>query len=228
MISLYRVYKSFSADNNNISILKDISFTVSSGEFIAIMGPSGCGKSTLLSIIGLLDNIDNGSYKLAQEDITNAPESMLAKLRKQYFGFVFQSFHLIEYLNVWQNIELPLIYQNVDHAERKQRVEYTLFRMNLADRAYYLPQQLSGGQQQRVAIARALVTKPCYILADEPTGNLDSVAGKTVMNVLMELTQQGVGIIMVTHSEQHAAYAKRIIRLSDGALIEDKSNPIHA
>ena len=194
------------------------------GEFVAIMGPSGCGKSTLLNILGLLDNPTEGSYKLLGNEVANLKEKERTRLRKGVIGFVFQSFNLIDELNVFENVELPLTYLGIKASERKERVLEILKRMNLSHRAKHFPQQLSGGQQQRVAIARAVVTNARLLLADEPTGNLDSTNGVEVMELLSTLNKQGTTIIIVTHSQRDAAYAHRIIRLLDGKIIAENRN----
>lgn len=189
------------------------------GEFVAIMGPSGCGKSTLLNILGLLDNPTGGEYYLNGTEVSKYTESQRTSLRKGVIGFVFQSFNLIDELNVYENVELPLTYLNIKASERRRMVDNILHRMNISHRAKHFPQQLSGGQQQRVAIARAVVTNPKLILADEPTGNLDSKNGAEVMNLLTELNREGTTIIMVTHSQHDASFAHRTIHLFDGSIV---------
>ena len=201
--------------------LNDVTFNVADGEFVAIMGPSGCGKSTLLNILGLLDNPTKGSYKLQGTEVANLDENHRTDLRKGVIGFVFQSFNLIDELNVRENIELPLLYMGVPAKERRRRAEEVMERMNISHREKHFPNQLSGGQQQRVAIARAVIAGPKLILADEPTGNLDSVNGQEVMNLLKELNQQGTTIVMVTHSRHDASYANRIINLFDGSIVKE-------
>ena len=201
--------------------LNDVSFNVADGEFVAIMGPSGCGKSTLLNILGLLDNPTKGSYKLQGTEVATLDENHRTDLRKGVIGFVFQSFNLIDELNVRENIELPLLYMGVPAKERRRRAEEVMERMNISHREKHFPGQLSGGQQQRVAIARAVIANPKLILADEPTGNLDSVNGQEVMNLLKELNQQGTTIVMVTHSRHDASYANRIINLFDGSIVKE-------
>lgn len=191
------------------------------GEFVAIMGPSGCGKSTLLNILGLLDNPTGGEYYLNGVEVSKYTEAQRTSLRKGIIGFVFQSFNLIDELNVYENIELPLLYMGVSASERKRRVEEAMNCMSIVHRAKHFPQQLSGGQQQRVAIARAVVTNPRLILADEPTGNLDSKNGKEVMALLTELNKEGTTIVMVTHSQHDAGYADRIINLFDGQVVTE-------
>ncbi|GAA4896978.1 ABC transporter ATP-binding protein [Ferrimonas pelagia] len=221
MIKLDNLSRQFRTDSVLTTALNGINLTVNQGEFVAIMGPSGCGKSTLLNVLGMLDSPTSGAYWFAQKDIANDSEKALAKLRKQNLGFVFQSFNLIDELTVYQNVELPLLYQNVPGRERKQRVEAILAQMQIAHRRDHLPQQLSGGQQQRVAVARALIIQPALILADEPTGNLDSQNSEAVMNLLCELNRAGTTIIMVTHSDEDASYASRTVRMRDGQIVAD-------
>ena len=199
--------------------LNNVSLNVEDKEFVAIMGPSGCGKSTLLNIMGLLDNPTSGDYYLGEQEVGHLKEKDRTNVRKGNIGFVFQSFNLIDELNVAENVELPLTYLGVPSAERKQRVADILKRMNISHRAKHYPQQLSGGQQQRVAIARAVVSNPKIILADEPTGNLDSKNGQEVMELLTELNKEGTTIVMVTHSQRDAGYAERIINLFDGQIV---------
>ena len=198
-----------------------MSFEVKDGEFVAIMGPSGCGKSTLLNILGLLDNPTSGTYLLGGRDVSQLRERDRTNVRKGEIGFVFQSFNLIDELTVAENIELPLTYLNIKSSERKERVQQIMKRMAISHRAHHFPHQLSGGQQQRVAIARAVVFGPKLILADEPTGNLDSKNGAEVMQLLTELNQEGTTIVMVTHNEHDAQMAQRTIRLFDGKIVED-------
>jgi putative ABC transport system ATP-binding protein len=193
---------------------------VEKGEFVAVMGPSGCGKSTLLNILGLLDNPTQGSYLLDGEEVGNLKEKNRTKVRKGNIGFVFQSFNLIDELDVFENVELPLIYQRVPVRKRKEMVEAILKRMAISHRSKHFPQQLSGGQQQRVAIARAVVSNPKMILADEPTGNLDSKNGKEVMDLLTELNNEGTTIVMVTHSLRDSRYAHRVVNLFDGRIVD--------
>ena len=204
--------------------LNGVSMEVKEGEFVAIMGPSGCGKSTLLNILGLLDNPDGGTYMLDGEEVANMKERERTRLRKGRIGFVFQSFNLIDELTVEENVELQLKYLDVSKAERKQRVLDILRRVNMSHRAKHYPQQLSGGQQQRVAIARAVVGKPQLILADEPTGNLDSKNGKETMELLRQLNAEGTTIVMVTHSRHDATYAHRIVNLFDGQVVENMNS----
>ena len=221
MIEVQNLQKIFRTEEVETWALNDVSFTVADGEFVAIMGPSGCGKSTLLNILGLLDNPTKGSYKLQGVEVATLDENHRTDLRKGVIGFVFQSFNLIDELNVRENIELPLLYMGVPAKERRQRAEEVMERMNISHREKHFPNQLSGGQQQRVAIARAVIAGPKLILADEPTGNLDSVNGQEVMNLLKELNQQGTTIVMVTHSRHDASYANRIINLFDGSIVKE-------
>ncbi|MDR2039150.1 MAG: ABC transporter ATP-binding protein [Bacteroidales bacterium] len=221
MIKTENLQKVFRTEEVETWALNNINLEIKEGEFAAIMGPSGCGKSTLLNILGLLDNPTGGKYILNGTDVSSFPESQRTKLRKGVIGFVFQSFNLIEELNVFENIELPLLYMGVSASERKQKVNQAMDRMQIAHRSKHFPQQLSGGQQQRVAIARAVVANPHIILADEPTGNLDSKNGKEVMNLLTELNKEGTTIVMVTHSQHDAGYAGRIINLFDGQLVSE-------
>lgn len=219
MIKTENLQKVFRTDEVETWALKDVSININEGEFVAIMGPSGCGKSTLLNIFGLLDNPTGGKYILNGTDISNYNESRLTDLRKGLIGFVFQSFNLIDELNVFENIELPLLYMGIPSSERKKKVNEAMDRMGITHREKHFPQQLSGGQQQRVAIARAVVASPKLILADEPTGNLDSRNGEEVMNLLTELNNAGTTIVMVTHSQHDADYAARIINLFDGQVL---------
>ncbi|MGN1256649.1 MAG: ABC transporter ATP-binding protein [Bacteroidaceae bacterium] len=219
MIKVENLSKSFRTEEVETVALDHVSFEVRDGEFVAIMGPSGCGKSTLLNILGLLDNPDEGRYLLSGQEVQNLRERERTDVRKGQIGFVFQSFNLIDELTVQENIELPLTNLNVPRAERKQRVQEIMKRMAISHRAKHFPHQLSGGQQQRVAIARAVVFNPCMILADEPTGNLDSKNGAEVMRLLTELNQEGTTIVMVTHNEHDARVAHRIIRLFDGHIV---------
>ena len=221
MIQIEKLGKTFRTEEVETIALQDIDLHVKKGEFVAIMGPSGCGKSTLLNIIGLLDNPSQGHYLLNGKEVTTLRENERTDLRTGVIGFVFQSFNLIDELTVSENVELPLTYMNIPKKERKQRVEAMLERMKMSHRANHFPQQLSGGQQQRVANARDVITRPQLILADEPTGNLDSKNGTEVMNLLTELHREGTTIIMVTHSEHDAAFAGRIVKLFDGKIIAD-------
>ena len=221
MIQLENIKKVFRTEEVETIALAGITLKVEEGEFVAIMGPSGCGKSTLLNILGLLDNPTEGTYNLAGTEVGSLKEGERTRVRKGQIGFVFQSFNLIDELNVEQNVELPMKYLGVPKKERQERVVEMLRRMGLSHRAKHYPNQLSGGQQQRVAIARAVVTKPKLILADEPTGNLDSKNGFEVMELLRQLNEEGTTIVMVTHSQRDAAIASRTINLLDGRVVED-------
>ena len=221
MIQVTNLSKVFRTEEIETTALSNVSFTINKGEFVAIMGPSGCGKSTLLNILGLLDNPSGGSYNLLGTEVANLRERERTNYRKGNIGFVFQSFNLIDELNVYENVELPLKYLNISASERKRRVTEILKRMNISHRAQHYPQQLSGGQQQRVAIARAVVANPQLILADEPTGNLDSRNGKEVMDLLCQLNAEGTTVVMVTHSQRDASTAQRIINLFDGEIVRD-------
>ncbi len=223
MLQVTDLKKVFRTEEIETIALNGVSFEVNKGEFVAIMGPSGCGKSTLLNILGLLDNPTSGSYQLLDKEVSTLKEKDRTKFRKGNIGFVFQNFNLIDELNVFENVELPLIYMNIKASERKEMVNNILKRMNISHRASHFPQQLSGGQQQRVAIARAVVCNPALILADEPTGNLDSKNGKEVMELLTELNKEGTTIIMVTHSQHDATYTQRILNLFDGQLVGDEA-----
>ena len=226
MIKVTDLCKVFRTEEIETTALSGVSFEIKDGEFVAIMGPSGCGKSTLLNILGLLDNPSEGSYELLGQEVGKLREKDRTKFRKGNIGFVFQSFNLIDELNVYENIERPLRYLNISAAERKEKVTEIMKRMNISHRAKHFPQQLSGGQQQRVAIARAVVAGPKLILADEPTGNLDSKNGKEVMDLLKELNQEGTTIVMVTHSQKDAAKAQRTIDLFDGQIVSDVKNEL--
>lgn len=221
MIKIEDLSKVFRTEEVETTALNHVSLHVKQGEFVAIMGPSGCGKSTLLNIIGLLDNPSDGNFFFNGEEVGHLKEKQRTQVRKGNIGFVFQSFNLIDELNVYENVELPLIYLKKKAGEKKELVNRILDRMNISHRAKHFPQQLSGGQQQRVAIARAVVAGPKLILADEPTGNLDSKNGAEVMNLLTELNQEGTTIIMVTHSQHDASYAHRIINLFDGQIVTE-------
>lgn len=221
MIKTENLQKVFRTDEVETWALNNVSIEVKEGEFVAIMGPSGCGKSTLLNILGLLDNPTGGKYFLNGAEVGGYTESQRTSLRKGVIGFVFQSFNLIDELNVFENIELPLLYLGVPSAERKRKVEAAMERMGITHRAKHFPQQLSGGQQQRVAIARAVVSGPKLILADEPTGNLDSKNGREVMELLTELHKEGTTIVMVTHSQHDAGFADRVINLFDGQVVTE-------
>lgn len=226
MIKVTELSKIFRTEEIETTALNGVSFEIKKGEFVAIMGPSGCGKSTLLNILGLLDNPSGGSYKLMGQEVAQLKERDRTKFRKGNIGFVFQSFNLIDELNVFENVELPLKYLNMSASERKQRVTAMLKRMNISHRAQHFPQQLSGGQQQRVAIARAVISNPNLVLADEPTGNLDSKNGKEVMDLLTELNSEGTTIVMVTHSQKDASVAQRTINLFDGRIVSDVRNEL--
>ena len=221
MIRTEKLGKRYRTDEVETTALKDISITINRGEFVAIMGPSGCGKSTLLNILGLLDAGSEGDYFLLDKSMTGLSERQRAQFRKANIGFVFQSFNLIDELTVFENVELPLVYQKVGSAERKKRVDETLERMQIMHRRNHYPQQLSGGQQQRTAVARAIITRPAIILADEPTGNLDSAHGDEVMRILTELNEDGTTIVMVTHSHHDASFSHRTIDLLDGQVISE-------
>ena len=221
MIKLDNITKIFSTEEAQTTSLNGVSLEIKEGEFVAIMGPSGCGKSTLLNIMGLIDTPTEGTYLLNGKDVSTLTENERTDIRKGVIGFVFQSFNLIDELNVNENVELPLLYMGVPAKERKERVLEVLRRMNMSQRGKHYPSQLSGGQQQRVAIARAVISNPKIILADEPTGNLDSKNGLEVMEMLSQLNDEGTTIIMVTHSQHDATYANRIINLYDGQIIDN-------
>ncbi|PXX99059.1 phosphonate ABC transporter ATP-binding protein [Marinifilum breve] len=221
MIKTKNLIKIFRTDEVETTALNNVNLEINEGEFVAIMGPSGCGKSTLLNIIGLLDNPSEGEMHFNGYQVENYTERQRTNLRKENIGFVFQSFNLIDELTVFENVELPLLYMKVSGSERKRRVNEALERMNIAHRAKHFPQQLSGGQQQRVAIARAVISNPKLILADEPTGNLDSANGEEVMNLLTQLNEEGTTIIMVTHSPSDADRSHRIIQLFDGHVVTE-------
>ncbi len=221
MVKIDHLVKAFRTEEVETRALNDVSFAVAQGEFVAIMGPSGCGKSTLLNILGLLDNPTSGSYLLSGKEVGALKEKDRTMVRKGSIGFVFQSFNLIDELTVYENVELPLLYLGMKASERKQKVTGILQRMDISHRAGHFPQQLSGGQQQRVAIARAVVSNPKMILADEPTGNLDSKNGLEVMNLLTELNKEGTTIMMVTHSKRDASFAHRTINLFDGQIVNE-------
>ncbi len=224
MIHIQNLKKSFRTEEVETLALNNVNFKVEDGEFAAIMGPSGCGKSTLLNIIGMLDNPTDGSYQFAGHEVGGLKERQRTELRKGNLGFVFQSFNLIDELTVFENVELPLIYLKESKNNRREKVMKVLERMKIAHREKHFPHQLSGGQQQRVAIARAVVTNPKLILADEPTGNLDSKNGLEVMNLLTELNQEGTTIVMVTHSDHDSHFAHRIINLFDGQIVTESQN----
>jgi putative ABC transport system ATP-binding protein len=226
MIKTVDLFKVFRTDEVETTALNKVSFVVNSGEFVAIMGPSGCGKSTLLNILGLLDNPSDGQYFFMDHEVSKFKEKQRTNLRKSNIGFVFQSFNLIDELTVFENVELPLLYQSVPSSGRKKAVEAVLERMKISHRRNHFPQQLSGGQQQRVAIARSVVGNPKLILADEPTGNLDSANGEEVMNLLTELNKEGTTIVMVTHSPSDAEKANRIVQLFDGHIVTENIKKI--
>jgi putative ABC transport system ATP-binding protein len=221
MLVMQNLSKVFRTSEVETTALNDVDLGIAAGEFTAIMGPSGCGKSTLLNIIGMLDNPSKGRYFFLDEDVAKYPERKLAQIRKRNIGFIFQSFNLIDELSVFANVELPLVYQRLPAAERKRKVDAVLERVGISARRNHLPTQLSGGQQQRVAVARALVVAPKLILADEPTGNLDTTNGEEVMNMLVKLNEEGTTVIMVTHSRSHAAYARRIVNMLDGRIVTE-------
>ncbi len=221
MIKLEDISRIFRTEEVETTALNGVSMEVKEHEFVAVMGPSGCGKSTMLNLLGLLDNPTSGTYTLNGQDVSKMQENQRTDLRKGFIGFVFQSFNLIDELNVTENVELPLMYMGIPAKERRQRVEEVLRRVNMSHRTKHFPNQLSGGQQQRVAIARAIISNPKLILADEPTGNLDSKNGREVMEILSELHKEGTTIVMVTHSRHDATYAERIISLFDGQIVEN-------
>jgi putative ABC transport system ATP-binding protein len=222
MIATENLSKIFRTEDVETAALREVDLTIQEGEFVAVMGPSGCGKSTLLHILGLLDNPSDGHYRLLGEEVSRYPERRRSELRKHNIGFVFQSFNLIDELTVFENVELPLLYLKVPSAERKRRTEALLEKFELMPRRDHFPQQLSGGQQQRAAVARAVVTKPNLILADEPTGNLDSAHGEEIMDSLVELNENGTTIVMVTHSPTYAAYGRRTVNLFDGRVVTEQ------
>ena len=221
MLKLHNLYKVYRTDEVETVALNGVNVEIDQGDFVAIMGPSGCGKSTLLNIVGLLDNPTDGDYFFFDENVARYPEERRSKIRKQNIGFIFQNFNLIDELTVYENIELALLYYDMPAAERRARVAKTMDRMGIAHRAKHMPGQLSGGQQQRVAVARAVVGNQSLILADEPTGNLDSAHGQEVMETLRSLNAEGTTIVMVTHSAAHADYARRTVNLFDGHVATD-------
>jgi len=223
MLSLKKISKVYRTDTVKTAALRDVDLDIKAGEFTAIMGPSGCGKSTLLNVIGLLDQADQGEYFFGERQVARLPEKELAVLRKQNIGFIFQSFNLIDELTVAENIELALLYHGISTSERRVRVEEAMDKVGIGHRAKHRPSQLSGGQQQRVAVGRALVVKPKVILADEPTGNLDTTHGDEVMRMLASLNAEGTTVVMVTHTPQHADYASRIVNLLDGQIVTESS-----
>ena len=222
MIKLENLTKVYRTDEVETTALNEVSFEIKKGEFVSIMGPSGCGKSTLLNLLGMLDRPERGKYEFMENQISGMNERQRSEIRKKHVGFVFQNFNLIDELTVFENIELPLIYNNISSKQRKKRVDEIIERIGISHRSNHFPQQLSGGQQQRVAVARALVSKPDLILADEPTGNLDSSNGNEVMELLCELNELGTTIIMVTHSSHDASYSNRVINLMDGEVVSER------
>jgi putative ABC transport system ATP-binding protein len=229
MIKTENLSKRYLTDEVETTALHELNIEILPGEFVAIMGPSGCGKSTLLNILGLLDSPSSGSYKFLDKEIANLNEKQRALYRKSNIGFIFQSFNLIDELTVFENVELPLMYQGISSNQRKKLVDEALEKMNIAHRRNHYPQQLSGGQQQRTAVARAVITKPKLVLADEPTGNLDSANGNDVMKILTELNEAGTTIIMVTHSQHDASFSHRTIHLLDGKIVtEDIKKMVYA
>jgi len=224
MIETFGLIKTFKAKDIETIALRNVNFKVEKGDFIAVMGPSGCGKTTLLNILGMIDSVTAGSYLFFGQDITQLSEKEKASIRKRNIGFVFQNFNLIEELTVYENIELPLLYLGWKRKERKERVEEIINKMNISHRKDLFPVQLSGGQQQRVAVARAVVSNPVLLLADEPTGNLDSMNGEEVMTMLDDLNKAGTTIIMVTHSRRDASYSRRVVHLFDGQIINENLN----
>jgi len=224
MIQIKNLSKIFRTEEVETTALNEVSITINQGEFVTIMGASGSGKSTLLNIVGLLDNASSGNYQLLNQEIIGLKEQEKSKVRKQNIGFIFQNFNLIDELSVFDNIELPLIYNNVPSSERKKKVEVIAERLGISHRLKHYPQQLSGGQQQRVAVARALINDPKIILADEPTGNLDSKNGNEVMELLTDLHAQGSTILMVTHSDYDASFSQRTIFMKDGMIVSEKNN----
>jgi len=222
MIKSVGLNKVFQTDEVETTALMDVTLSIGKGEFVAIMGPSGCGKSTLLNILGMLDNPTSGEYWFVDQKVSGLTEKQRSKLRKENLGFVFQNFNLIDELTVFENVELPLVYLGVNAKERVRRVNQVLDKMNISHRSKHYPLQLSGGQQQRVAVARAVVSEPKLILADEPTGNLDSAHGEEVMALLDKLNKEGTTIVMVTHSQRDASFAQRVVRLFDGQIINEQ------
>jgi putative ABC transport system ATP-binding protein len=226
MIKTKSLTKVYTTEEVETTALNNVNLEIKEGEFVAIMGPSGCGKSTLLNIIGLLDNPTNGEYEFFDSEVSKYSERQRANLRKGSIGFVFQSFNLIDELTVFENVELPLLYLKIPASKRKKKVEEVLERMQIMHRKNHFPQQLSGGQQQRVAVSRAIVANPKIILADEPTGNLDSAHGDEVMNMLKQLNEAGTTVVMVTHSPSYADYCQRVIHLFDGQIVTENFNKV--
>jgi putative ABC transport system ATP-binding protein len=222
MLSMRELTRVYRTETVETTALDGVNIDIADGEFVAIMGPSGCGKSTLLNVVGMLDSPSSGSYVFNGEEVGNLPEAKLADVRKRNIGFIFQSFNLVDELSVRENIELALLYHNVPASERRRRVDEVMDKVGVAHRAKHRPSQLSGGQQQRVAVARALVGNPKLILADEPTGNLDTQHGEEVMKMLQQLNREGSTIVMVTHSPAHADYAGRIISMLDGRVLQER------
>jgi len=224
MINIKKLSKIFRTEEIETNALSEISLAINQGDFVSIMGPSGSGKSTLLNIIGLLDSVSDGSYQLLGQEMIGLKESLKSKARKENIGFIFQNFNLIDELSVFDNIELPLIYNNVPSSERKKKVNEIANKLGISHRLKHFPQQLSGGQQQRVAVARALINDPKIILADEPTGNLDSKNGNEVMELLTDLHANGATILMVTHSDYDASFSQKTILMKDGIILSEKVN----
>lgn len=222
MLKIHNLSRAYQTDDIETLALNNVNIEISQGEFVAIMGPSGCGKSTLLNIIGMLDSPSQGDYLFNGENVSSYSEAQLSVVRKKNIGFIFQNFNLIDELTVQENIELALLYHNISPAERKKRVMKVMDKVGIAHRSKHMPSQLSGGQQQRVAVARAVVGDQAMILADEPTGNLDSAHGQEVMEMLQALNEEGTTIVMVTHSPSHADFAKRTINLFDGSVVTEK------
>ncbi len=227
MIKVKNLTKVYRTEELESTALNQVSFEINPSEFVSIMGPSGCGKSTLLNILGMLDKPESGSYKFLEKEIAQYNEKQRSDIRKKNIGFIFQNFNLIDELTVFENIELPLIYNKINSSERKKRVDEIIQKIGISHRSNHYPQQLSGGQQQRVAVARALITKPALILADEPTGNLDSSHGNEVMELLCELNEAGTTIVMVTHSAHDASYSNRTINLLDGQIVSEKKSKLN-
>ena len=222
MLTMTGLSKAYRTDTIETTALDEVDLTIADGEFVAVMGPAGCGKSTLLNIMGMLDSPTSGSYDFDSKEVAGLSETALADTRKRYIGFIFQSFNLVDELSVRENVELALLYHDIPQAERRQRVDKVLDKVGIAHRAKHRPAQLSGGQQQRVAVARALVGEPKLILADEPTGNLDTAHGEEVMRMLRQLNQEGSTIVMVTHSPAHADYASRVVNMLDGRILQER------
>ena len=222
MLSLRNLSRTYRTDTVETTALDAIDLDILDGEFVAIMGPSGCGKSTLLNILGLLDSPTSGSYRFGEQEVAGLPEAKLADVRKRHIGFIFQSFNLVDELSVRENVELALLYHNISASERKRRTDEVMDRVGIAHRARHRPSQLSGGQQQRVAVARALVASPKLILADEPTGNLDTHHGEEVMRMIQALNAEGSTIVMVTHSPTHADFASRVVNMLDGRILQER------